>query len=147
MKEWLQACVTNHERCRQWCSKQRTSNKRPTRVVELTAHGVKLQCDVETIVDFEYVTLSHIWGPDPAKQLRLSTSNLEDLKVAIPTDELPAIFKEAIRITRHLGFKYIWIDSLSKPCSGYEVGVLTLMRQTAVLILYLINNVSLAQDF
>jgi hypothetical protein len=113
-KEWLQACISNHDSCRQWCSSLRSSNKRPARVVELTAHGVRLQCDVEGIVEFEYITLSHIWGPDPAKQLKLMTSRLGEFQVTIPTDELPAIFTEAIRITRHLGFKYIWIDSLCK---------------------------------
>jgi hypothetical protein len=98
-KEWLQCCVSNHESCKQWCSSLRSSKKRPTRVVELTTHGVKLRCDVEDIVEFEYITLSHIWGTDPAQQLRLTTSRLEEFKVAIPADELPSIFREAIRMT------------------------------------------------
>lgn len=37
-------------------------------------------------------------------------ATLEDLKDGIALTFLPATFQDAIKITRHLGVKYIWID-------------------------------------
>jgi hypothetical protein len=112
VNEWIHSCTHNHDRCREWLSGMNDPEERPTRILELMPNGVKLQCDVRSIVDFNYFTLSHMWGIEPSHQLRLSASRLEEFRVSVPQDELPAIFKEAIRITRHTGFKYIWIDSL-----------------------------------
>jgi hypothetical protein len=53
-----------------------------------------------------------MWGTDASKQLRLTTSTLPRFQTAIALEELPDIFKEAIRITRYLGFRFLWIDSL-----------------------------------
>ncbi|KAG9191388.1 hypothetical protein G6011_09476 [Alternaria panax] len=61
---------------------------------------------------FEYLALSHMWGTDSSQQLRLTASTLQEYQEAIPRDMLPSIFTEAIRITRYLGFRYLWIDSL-----------------------------------
>ncbi|OAK93699.1 HET-domain-containing protein, partial [Phaeosphaeriaceae sp. SRC1lsM3a] len=59
-----------------------------------------------------YLTLSHVWGEDASKQLRLSNRRLEEFQVTIPLHEMPLIFVEAMRIARQIGFKYLWIDSL-----------------------------------
>jgi hypothetical protein len=53
-----------------------------------------------------------MWGKDTSKQLRLMSSKLQDFQKAIPLDMLPKHLTEAIQITRYLGFKFLWIDSL-----------------------------------
>ncbi|KAK1754757.1 heterokaryon incompatibility protein-domain-containing protein [Echria macrotheca] len=58
----------------------------------------------------QYLCLSHCWGTIPF--LQTSTSNLDDHRREIPWDQLPATFQDAIDITRRLGFRYLWIDSL-----------------------------------
>jgi hypothetical protein len=112
MKRWLRTCISDHRLCKTRQSNFKSHQERPTRLLELTKTSVRLQCDPRTISHFDYLTLSHVWGTDAAQQLRLSTARLEAFQKAIPVDELPAIFKEAIRITRHIGYKYLWIDSL-----------------------------------
>jgi hypothetical protein len=112
IKDWVHACTKDHEVCRKWLSGMVDPEERPTRILELMPNGVRLHCDVRSISDFKYFTLSHMWGVDPSHQLRLSMSRLEEFQISIPQEELPAIFKEAIRITRHSGFKYLWIDSV-----------------------------------
>ncbi|KAH7073195.1 heterokaryon incompatibility protein-domain-containing protein [Paraphoma chrysanthemicola] len=112
IKSWLQGCLSSHNTCRSWCSSIGSRRKLPTRVLELVPWGVKLQCNVGNVADFNYVTLSHIWGNDTSQQLRLVKSRFDEFIRSIPTDELPAIFREAIRITRTIGYKYLWIDSL-----------------------------------
>ncbi|KAF1847215.1 HET-domain-containing protein [Cucurbitaria berberidis CBS 394.84] len=62
---------------------------------------------------FDYVVLSHMWG-DKKKQLRLLEQNFLVFQREVPQAKLDAssTFKEAIRITRILGYRYLWIDSL-----------------------------------
>jgi len=84
----------------------------PTRVIQITLDSVRLVSNASTIVDFKYLTLSHIWGTEPSQQLRLLSSRLDKFKSAIHLDELPRSFREAIRIVRYLGYQYLWIDSL-----------------------------------
>ncbi|KAF5013167.1 hypothetical protein FDECE_812 [Fusarium decemcellulare] len=53
-----------------------------------------------------------MWGPDPSAGLRLTLEDLGHFKAEIPETSLPTKYLEAIRITKALGFQYIWIDSL-----------------------------------
>ena len=112
IQKWLDTCTSKHVECNDWCSRLETKGLRPTRVLELNDTGIRLRCNPNDIYNFKYLALSHMWGKDPAKQLRLVSSTLQDFQMGIPLDTLPHIFTEAIRITRYLGFKYLWIDSL-----------------------------------
>lgn len=59
-----------------------------------------------------YTTLSHRWGADSSHILKLVKENIDSLRQRIPMDLLPQTFRDAIDITRRLGVRYIWIDSL-----------------------------------
>ncbi|KAL1626589.1 hypothetical protein SLS54_002751 [Diplodia seriata] len=60
----------------------------------------------------KYVTLSHRWGEEP-DFLKLEAENRDRLTVdGISMEELPLNFEHAIQVTRQLGIRYIWIDSL-----------------------------------
>jgi hypothetical protein len=50
------------------------------------------------------------WGD--AKLFMTTTSILEDMKDGFPPEQAPETFRDAIRVTRKLGFRYLWIDSL-----------------------------------
>lgn len=56
------------------------------------------------------MTLSHCWGG--VECLSLTTDNHDLLKNGIPFDDLPLLYQEAIRVTRYLGVRHLWIDSL-----------------------------------
>jgi hypothetical protein len=58
----------------------------------------------------EYLTLSHCWGKDQI--FRLLETNIDQLRKAIPTNRLPQTFQQAIALTKRMGHRYIWIDSL-----------------------------------
>ncbi|KAF5697658.1 het-domain-containing protein [Fusarium mundagurra] len=58
-----------------------------------------------------YTTLSHCWGKGQLLA-RLTTSSVLPLSDAIRLDTLPRTYRDAISITRALGIRYIWIDSL-----------------------------------
>lgn len=114
MDDWIKHCTSQHPFCRSWQSVSNLHQKRPPRIVEILPQSLRLRCDsdIEIIKDFQYLTLSHIWGKDSSQQLCLSEARLKQFRSRIPEVELPEMFKEAIRITRALGFKYLWIDSL-----------------------------------
>ncbi|KAF2396740.1 HET-domain-containing protein, partial [Trichodelitschia bisporula] len=57
-----------------------------------------------------YVALSHCWGP--TRELLTTKDTLQDRKKAISVSAMPQTFKDAVRLTRTLGLRYLWIDSL-----------------------------------
>jgi hypothetical protein len=61
----------------------------------------------------EYVTLSHCWGCVDRQPSKLLKRNLAQFKSPIPLELLPRSFIDAIRITKTLGYRFLWIDSLS----------------------------------
>ncbi|KAI4694302.1 hypothetical protein J4E81_006518 [Alternaria sp. BMP 2799] len=85
----------------------------PTRILEVSEDKIRLRCDIAT-KPYEYLVLSHMWGQNYGQQLLLKEANIEEFKRDIPMQKLgtSATFREAIRVTRTLGYRYIWIDSL-----------------------------------
>lgn len=79
----------------------------------MSGDKVHLECGVQDLgPGLLYTTLSHMWGPDPSACPQLERHNLEAYTADIPVEMLPGKYADAIRITRALGFRYLWIDSL-----------------------------------
>lgn len=57
-----------------------------------------------------WCALSYVWGGD--QPLKLTKSSIDHLKDAIPLEKLPATIRDAVLVSRGLGFEYIWIDCL-----------------------------------
>jgi hypothetical protein len=57
-----------------------------------------------------YVTLSHCLGK--VVPLTMTKSTLAERIAGISITEVPRTFRDAVRVTHLLGFKYLWIDSL-----------------------------------
>jgi hypothetical protein len=58
-----------------------------------------------------YATLSHCWGIG-AKPLVTETATLLQRLTSIAIDTMPKTFADAVQITRLLGIRALWIDSL-----------------------------------
>jgi hypothetical protein len=56
-----------------------------------------------------YVAFSHCWGRNTHLKLTADTRRLFE---RIDIENLPANFRDAAQLTRRLGFRYVWIDSL-----------------------------------
>jgi hypothetical protein len=64
----------------------------------------------------QYIAVSHVWGPSGIPDhTKLLTSNIEQLLDRMAYTSLAANFRDAVKITRLLGFRYIWIDALYVP--------------------------------
>lgn len=88
----------------------------PTRLVEVEAadaheHPKARLCYGESLpLSTPYVTLSHCWGKEIF--MTLTSRTVTDWMEALPTGDLPQTFRDAMVITRRLGYQYLWIDSL-----------------------------------
>lgn len=72
-------------------------------------------CETETLTDsLQYLTLSHRWDADPT--ILLTSDNLSQFLEEIPISSLnqsgSKTIRDAIFVTRCLGFRYLWIDAI-----------------------------------
>ena len=83
----------------------------PTRILDL---GEDLLSNVRLIesqgASGVWVSLSHCWGR--TARFVTDSSNLTEREQGIDLTELPPTFRDAVVITRKLGYRYLWIDSL-----------------------------------
>ena len=108
-KKWLKTCDVEHETCRSTYQ----SGWHPTRLVYVGSTSrpvVHIRLGAEINEGDLYMTLSHCWGN--LVTFKLSTSNYQQCLQQIQIEDLPKTFQDVIFITRDLGIKYIWIDSL-----------------------------------
>ncbi|KAI9741632.1 MAG: hypothetical protein M1834_000016 [Cirrosporium novae-zelandiae] len=113
MMRWFRQCVETHTRCNM--VRKNASDWYPTRLIDLGNNSEKdirprLIVTRNVCPEGPYVTLSHRWGS--AKFLQLKKECLKNLQNAIPSSELPKTFLDAMAVSRRLGVRYIWIDSL-----------------------------------
>jgi hypothetical protein len=85
----------------------------PTRVIDVGQDEKSNIVYLKETIDSDrdpYMSLSHCWGKEQI--ITTTTNTLQDRKAGIKFSELPKTFRHAVRITRGLGIRYLWIDSL-----------------------------------
>jgi hypothetical protein len=84
----------------------------PTRLIDVGKDGDDIVCLWETGTDDtgEWVALSYQWGAKP--HFFTNRGNLADHINGMGFETLPATFKDAVIVTRALGLRYLWIDSI-----------------------------------
>ncbi|KAK4223130.1 heterokaryon incompatibility protein-domain-containing protein [Podospora fimiseda] len=110
----MRQCQTTHTKCQQVRARNNLNPFVPTRLVDVSTDRIHIIESAKAgLTNEPYVTLSHCWGK--LEILRLIDDNkarLLDPKVGIEWHELTNTFRDAITVTRQMGIKYIWIDSL-----------------------------------
>ncbi|KAI1207224.1 HET-domain-containing protein [Annulohypoxylon truncatum] len=107
-KRWLETCRIQHPECT-----AQGGHYVPTRLLDTNQGDIKLVFREEVEVSqggIKYVALSYCWGG--SQPLRTLKNNMSSHRVRMPFENLPATFKDAIKVVRSLGLRYIWIDSL-----------------------------------
>jgi hypothetical protein len=87
-----------------------STSKLPTRVIDVGADENDVRLETSPKVGERYIALSHAWGT--LSFATTTTSNLQQHCVNITWASLTKTFQDAISVTRGLGIRYIWIDSL-----------------------------------
>jgi hypothetical protein len=82
----------------------------PTRLVVVDDTAVRVCLSENLPRDLQYATLSHCWGS--GKYLTLKRDNIGEFCTQIPLVALSKTIREAIDVVRHMGFSYVWIDTL-----------------------------------
>lgn len=113
-RRWLSGCLGQHQLCRE---AYQTASAIPTRLLDVRGskrEPIRLVYTKDAADDRdempEYLTLSHRWGT--AQILCLTRENQDSFLHEIPWENLPNTFKDAVNVTRSLGYAYLWIDSL-----------------------------------
>lgn len=104
---WVESCLSEHSKC---VKSQRQLPRLPTRVID-----VGNQNDSKPFL-FEpkggcgaYFTLSYCWGGHRGLTTSATYKNYCN---EIPLDSLPRTFRDAIKVTRSFGCRFLWLDSL-----------------------------------
>ncbi|KAH7320754.1 heterokaryon incompatibility protein-domain-containing protein [Stachybotrys elegans] len=115
VKCWLKECDENHPACSKALVVGSVSGKEPvlpTRVIDVgpPQSSANPRLILSKGRRARYCALSHCWGG--AAILSTRRNNLAAMEAGISLDNFPATFVDAIKITRRLGIRYVWIDSL-----------------------------------
>ncbi|KAI1056591.1 hypothetical protein LB507_001442 [Fusarium sp. FIESC RH6] len=105
INEWIESCNSTHQGC------VVKDAKLPRRVLDLgaeTNHRIYLHVSENEVAP--YVALSHCWGKGPV--LQTTTDTVTNHTHEISYHSLPKSFKDAVTVTRNIGVRYLWIDSL-----------------------------------
>lgn len=114
--DWLSECFTRHPHCAQRAAQHADKDFAPTRLVDVGYSDTHLPrlVDWPTIEDESlappYLALSYQWGE--AVSVTTKKSNLKAFQHSIKLEELCYVFRDAIDLTRKIGYRYIWIDAL-----------------------------------
>ncbi|KAH7627254.1 heterokaryon incompatibility protein-domain-containing protein [Sordaria sp. MPI-SDFR-AT-0083] len=116
VKRWVDECTREHEACSSSSAASqliRSESQTKVRFIDIgfdesaTIHLVEQGMEERA----KYITLSHRWTADTS-MATLTSSNKAAYFTAIPTENWPKIYKDAVFLSRFLGIRYVWIDSL-----------------------------------
>jgi hypothetical protein len=116
VKHWLARCNSDHINCPKLVSEAEETRWYPTRLLDLQPRSSSQGDDLRLVISKEhlpqgdYMTLSHCWGKLPF--MILTTETIDIFRAHIRFSNLTKSFQDAITITRRLGIRYLWIDSL-----------------------------------
>lgn len=120
IKKWVHECTTHHEFCAVKSTETNavrglSSSRLPTRVIEVEQDATTGMAG-SLVVPSEgsygtYATLSHCWGK--LQQFTTTSANLADRMRGFRMDQLSKTMQDAVIITRELGLRYLWIDSIN----------------------------------
>lgn len=118
---WIKECDENHPKCRGLPQKDGPGSRKafqlPTRLIDIGHQPdskIKLyETRPDDKTDLKYIALSHQWGdPTASNHFRTTTQNYAAHLNNIDFYKLPDTFKDAVTITRDMGIRYLWIDSI-----------------------------------
>ncbi|KAK5721093.1 hypothetical protein LTR15_007057 [Elasticomyces elasticus] len=118
--QWLKECDLHHPQCLPVPGHSSLALvQRPTRVIDVraeTEHHLQLvetgNLLLQSTHESRYVALSYAWGDESHKRFLATPANYEKLKSGMVNTDLPKTFQDAIKVTRELGIRYLWIDGL-----------------------------------
>lgn len=106
LEGWLKDCTSNHPRC----GAAPLTPMLPNRVIDVSVSEREVALVESRGMRGRYLALSHSWGK--SSRLMATKETRQDLECGVAISFLPETFQDAVKITRRLGLKYLWIDCL-----------------------------------
>ncbi|EHK41271.1 hypothetical protein TRIATDRAFT_168126, partial [Trichoderma atroviride IMI 206040] len=113
----------------------------PTRVLDVGIAG----CEHISLIESNgrhgnFCALSYCWGPKGTQTMITTRDNIHHRLGGIPFGSLPKTFQDAVTVTRAIGIRYLWIDSLciiqgDKQDWANEAGKMAGVYQNAHLVI------------
>ncbi|KAI9150753.1 Cyclin-dependent kinase [Paramyrothecium foliicola] len=120
LRAWIEVCDETHQ-----CLVSQDEPFLPTRLLDVGRKGskrIRLICETNALDKGEkYIAVSHRWGASTKpgefdywkeKTICLYENNIRRLEAGVDDSEFPPKYRDAITISRELGVRYVWIDSL-----------------------------------
>lgn len=106
VRRWISNCIDDHGASCAW----KQSATLPTRVIDVGTGGgtVFIRHTAQQIG--AWVALSHCWGNQPHFTLKSTTPIGPENPLYL--SELPPTYRDAVTVTRSIGLRYLWIDSV-----------------------------------
>ena len=104
-KTWLETCLTTHNSC-----SREMENVLPTRIIDVGDNERAAILYMSHGETGSWIALSYCWGGD--SDFKLTDATLQRLTQGVPLEDFPPTIRDAIKITRSLGVKYLWVDAL-----------------------------------
>lgn len=108
-KLWIDDCLRSHDQCKLGSSVTGTYPL-PTRLICVKDARKPRLIETASKPSLKYVALSYCWGNKG--QTQTVEKNFNKHLARIPFDTLSKTSKDAMLITRYLGYDYLWIDAL-----------------------------------
>lgn len=106
LRQWLSHCNSQHTCCTS------LAKKPPTILIDVGSGTDSTLRLYETRPNdrLDYIALSHTVGRPP--YFLTTPYNMEAYKHNIPFETLPTSYQDAVMVTRELGIRFLWIDSI-----------------------------------
>ena len=112
MHKWYRVCSKSHEKC------MPLHRFLPTRLLDVSlsdpsSDRIRLVDTAYTLKDSDhvkYVALSYCWGESQNPETK--RDNIHDHYDGLELASLPPTIRDAVNVTRRLGFNYLWVDAL-----------------------------------
>lgn len=111
-KSWLEL---SKEHIKQ---RKQTLETIPTRLIDIGSECesprliITAECSELQLEDLEYAILSYCWGEIQNDSYQTLDDNFKQKCEEIKLQDLPATLRDAILVTRGLGYRYLWVDAL-----------------------------------
>lgn len=152
MQHWLDKCLTTHKEGPSSDGQPSSVHPLPTRVIDVgtESHSVPKLFQPTSVMYEKYITLSYCWGRP--QFLTTLSSNIQAHFEGLEESTLPQTFVDAIKITRLLGFRYIWIDALciiqdSMEDKAVEIGAMESIYSNSTLTIAVVNATQVSEGF
>ena len=110
-KQWIDCCQRHHEECPPLIDRTLPSRLLDVGQGEKEVHLRLVESAHLPSTEGRYIALSHCWG-SPPPDVVLRTTNITKHLESMDIHSLARNFQDAVTVTRSLGYRFLWIDSL-----------------------------------